>query len=387
MNRLSVSGGGLAVAGGAVLGYGGGVLLGYPVLIRLAVGMLAMLCCAAAAVVIRPSVTMSRRLTPDRVTVGESAQGRLEIRNSPRWPAPGFTAVDRVGTESIELAVTAMAPGATRTVSYAVRASRRGRLRLGPLTVRRRDPLGLFTWAQRQTGDGVLWAHPAVYRMRALPFGVLPDHQDLSTGDTRAGTVTFSSLRAYTPGDDPRRIHWRSTARLGTLVVREHVDTHEPATSVVLDTRPAALDADAFEEAVAVAASVLRAVEQIGRPAALHIVGERPDHVARDGAESTMDRLALAHRLAEDDPLRLLATIDRVAAGGALVVVTGNADAGMLDRLAEQRRRFEPVVVVCLSRSASTPTARRRRGFTVLTARTAAEVAAEWNLTLPGGTA
>ena len=42
------------------------------------------------------------------------------------------------------------------------------------------------------------------------------------------GSMAFSSLREYAPGDDPRQIHWRTTARLGRLVVREHVDTNEP---------------------------------------------------------------------------------------------------------------------------------------------------------------
>jgi uncharacterized protein (DUF58 family) len=76
--------------------------------------------------------------------------------------------------------------------------------------------------------------------------------------------VTFSSLREYVPGDDPRQIHWRSTARTGVLTVREHVDTTEPTTTVVLDTHPTALGADAFEHAVEFAASVVTILARSG---------------------------------------------------------------------------------------------------------------------------
>jgi uncharacterized protein (DUF58 family) len=254
------------------------------------------------------------------------------------------------------------------------------------LTVRRRDPIGLFTWAQRQTADGVLWAHPLVHRVRPLPLGVIPDYEGRSTQTAHLGTVTFSSLREYAPGDDPRRIHWRSTARLGTLIVREHIDTSEPTTTVMLDTRPEVFDAGAFEEAVQVAASVVRTVEQIGRPVALHIAGEPPDRGAVEGASSSLDRLALATRSASDDPVRFLDTIDRIAGGGVLAVVTGDAEPGVLARLAEQRRRFAPVVVICLlpSGTGAGPGMRRRLGLVILTAGSAAEACTEWNRMVHG---
>ncbi len=161
-----------------------------------------------------------------------------------------------------------------RAVNYPLPAPRRGRIPLGPLTVERRDPFGLFRWARRQTGDDVLWVHPRMHPMRALPVGVVLDYEGRTHENARLGTVTFSALREYVPGDDPRQIHWRSTARLGTLVVREHIDTTEPTTTVVLDTRSEAFDADSFEHAVEVAASVVRTVETLGRPVELHVIGD-----------------------------------------------------------------------------------------------------------------
>lgn len=387
MRRLPVTrtGAGLAVLTGAC--YGAGVALGYPVLVALAVGSLGLVLAAACAVAVRPSVRLTRDLTRERTTVGEPVLARVQARNTARWPSVAFTALDRVGEDTVALDVRTVAGGGMRVVNYPVPAARRGRIPLGPLTMERRDPFGLFRWARRQTADDVLWVHPRVHPMRPLPVGVVLDYEGRTLDNARLGTVTFSALREYVPGDDPRQIHWRSTARLGTLVVREHVDTTEPTTTVVLDTRSAAFgEAEAFEHAVEVAASVVHAVEDIGRPVELHVLGEDPAEALERGAASMLDRLALAARDPDADETGLLGLVDRAPAGGALVVVTGQAEAGLLTRLAEQRRRFRPVVVISLAGADAPDTAglRRRPGMAVLTARSAAEAAIGWNRMISG---
>lgn len=384
MRRTPVTGTGVGLAVLAVMSYGLGVALGYPVLVAVAAGAAAILVAAGCFVTIRPSVQLTRQVTPDRTTVGEPALGRIHVRNTARRPSVAFTAVDRIGPETVTLDVRSVAGGGMRAVNYPLPAPRRGRIPLGPLTVERRDPFGLFRWARRQTSDDVLWVHPRIHPMRALPVGVVLDYEGRTHENARLGTVTFSALREYVPGDDPRQIHWRSTARLGTLVVREHIDTTEPTTTVVLDTRSEAFDPDSFEHAVEVAASVVRTVENIGRPVELHVIGEPP---ATDGVGGSMlDRLSLAERHADADPLKLLAAVDRSPAGGALVVVTGQADAGLLTRLAEQRRRFRPVVVISLPGDAAPAEGgvRRRPGMVVLTARSAAEATVAWNRMISG---
>ncbi|MDH2426422.1 DUF58 domain-containing protein [Sphaerisporangium sp. TRM90804] len=381
MKRLAVTGTGVSVAIGAVVSYAAGVALGYRLLVVLAVAGVAMLAAAAAAVAIRPSVVLTRAVRPDRVTVGEPAEGRLDVRNKSRWPAPAFTAVDLVSGKEVPLTVRALAGRGRRAVHFPVWADRRGRLRLGPLTVERRDPAGLFAWRQRQTGDGVLWVHPRVRPIPPLPVGVVLDYEGRTTDNARLGTVTFSSLREYVPGDDPRRIHWRSTARTGVLTVREHVDTTEPSTTVMLDAHPSALDADAFEEAVEFAASVVRAVERIGRPVTLHIMGERPADVVATGATGSLDRLALAQPTNEAD---LVGGLDRLSSGGALVVVTGKLEPAAMARLSEQRRRFSPVVLAMIDPASGNTGVRRRPGIGMLIARSAVEATAAWHRMING---
>src|SRR5439155_1173947 len=91
-----------------------------------------------------------------------------------------------------------------------------------------------------------------------------------------------------------------------------------PTTTVLLDTRAVALDADAFEHAVEAAGSVAEATVYAGRPARVVILGEDSAEVARLGAVSLLDRLALAERTHSGDPVPLLEAIERTPPGGVL---------------------------------------------------------------------
>lgn len=358
----------------AVALYAIGAGFGYRLLAAAGVGCAALLVVAACWVVVRPQVTITRRVTPDRVTVGEQTLCRLELRNRSRLPSVPFVAVDRVGQETVELVVAPLLGGGRRAVHYPIPTTRRGRIRLGPLTVERRDPLGLFRRARAFAADELLWVYPRVHAAVPLPVGLVLDYEGRSSANARPGTVTFASLREYVPGDDPRRIHWRSTARVGTLIVREHIDTTEPTTSVLLDNT-ASLDGDAFEHAVEVAASVVRAVESVGRPVQLSIVAE----TEVEGGSTVLDRLA-AVELAPGPPEGVLEAVERIPGGGVLVLITGSAQA-ILPRLADQRRRFTPVVVVEVlgGPDAGPGGMRRRPGMAMLSASTAAEIMGRWN--------
>ncbi|ONI89715.1 hypothetical protein ALI22I_14550 [Saccharothrix sp. ALI-22-I] len=377
----------LTASGWAVL-LGTGVLLvagsvlGYAVLTSLAAAGGALLVLCAATVVVRPRVRMTREVVSERVSVGEPALARLVVRNPGRLPVPELLVLDRVGGQPVEVRVPALSPGGWRAVPYSLPTGRRGRLLVGPLLAGRRDPLGLFRRVQPQGGTDVLWVHPRVHHAHRIPVGTVPDYEGRAEA-SKAGTMSFTSLRDYVPGDDPRRIHWRSTARMGRFVVRDSVDTMEPTVTVVLDTRTSALDAPAFEHAVEVAASVAQAAVDTGRPVGVRVVGEDP---SGSDAVSVLDRLAAAEPTADGDPLRLLEEVDRAQPGGALVVVTGPGEDAVTTRLAQRRRRFAPIVVlqvVPAHHEAQPPY--RRQGMAVLSASTAVEAVTAWNHLVLGG--
>jgi hypothetical protein len=99
--------------------------------------------------------------------------------------------------------------------------------------------------------------HPKIYDLVG-PHGAVRVVENESvlrraTADPLSG---FVSMREYVAGDDPRMIHWPTTARTGTLMVREHVEVRRPEFTVVLDTAASAGSPDDFEEAVDVAATL-----------------------------------------------------------------------------------------------------------------------------------
>lgn len=372
--RPPITSTGWTVCATAAVGYAVGAALGYRLLAAIAVGLAGLVAVATAWVLIRPRVDLERTVEPDRVTVGDQALGRLEVRNRSRWPSVPFTAVDRVGADTVALAVGPLAGGGRRPMHYPIRAERRGRVVLGPLTVERSDPLGLLRRARRVAAPSVLWVHPHTHRANPLPVGIVLDYEALTTANSRIGTLTFSSLRDYVHGDDPRRIHWRTTARAGHLVVKEYIDTSEPTTTVLLDNVSISEPA-LFEEAVQIAASIYQSMQLAGRAINLDLVHDEtiPD------ALTPLDLLA-AVMPTPDSAGTLLERLDQLPGGGVLVVITASV-AGLLPRLSEQRRRFNPVVVFdLLASTATSPEGMHRRsGMAIITTRGAADAIGRWN--------
>lgn len=98
----------------------------------------------------------------------------------------------------------------------------RGEFLLGPVTVITSDPFGLFQSPRRLGTTEALIVYPRVVDVRhvLLPVGYLSGG-DAQRQITRQITTNASSIREYVPGDSMNRIHWRSTARLGDLMVKE----------------------------------------------------------------------------------------------------------------------------------------------------------------------
>ncbi len=382
--RLTAAGWGTVV--GAVLLLGSGALLRYPALVGLgtagAVGLL-----AALGYLARPShLVVDRTVTPARVPAGTAAGGRLRIRNAGRFPVVRVEAVESVDGRPVTVPVPGLRPGGQRDLDYPVPAPRRGLVRVGPLILRRVDPLGLARRDVRLTGYDLLWVHPRTHRVAPLPVGVALDFEGRLTDAAPHGSTAFAALREYQPGDDPRHIHWRSTARLGTLMVREHVDTTEPTVAIVLDTRASVLDEAAFESAVEVCASVAAASRRVGHEVSFAAVGEDRAAVAAAGGYDLFDRFAAVTRTPGTDAAALVRLVDRAPAGGCLLVVSGYPP-GLVVSLAGQRRRFSRVTIVqCGQNGAATdPVPLRRPGLTVIRAADAATAARRLTASATGG--
>ena len=201
-------------------------------------------------------------LTRTRVVVGERAVGALTLANRTSRPLLPAEVVLPVGAGRGVFQVPRLPAGEVHEELFAIPTTARGVLAVGPVSVLRGDPLGLFerTNDRRQAVD--LFVHPKTSALEGLSLGQMRDLEGLPDQHLARDDVSFHALREYQPGDDLRHVHWKSTARVGNLMVREYEQTRRSHFVVALSTHPGEYrDPDEFETAISVAGSIgLRAL-------------------------------------------------------------------------------------------------------------------------------
>lgn len=367
---------GWAVAGGSLAVVAAGAGLGFRELHALGMAGLVLVALGLASVARSVTFAVERRVVPDRVTVGAYAECILAVTNEGRRRTATTLASDRVGDAGVELAVRPLAPTRTRSLPYPLPTDRRAVLDVGPLVVVRSDPLGLVERRTAVGGSRRLWVHPRVHAIGPLPQGRRRDLEG-PTSDAARGDGVFHALREYVVGDDLRRIHWKATAHRGALIVREHADPARPDATVVLDDRRGVLDADGFELAVEVVASVTVASRRSGFPVRLLSTSGAVDAAASVDETALLDLLAAVgqHDHPGGDPVPRQVTAGGPAAR-ALIAVTGSLDGAAMSRWAAAGRRFGETVLVSVADPGHVP--RPPGGVHLLRARTADEFVAAW---------
>ena len=362
-----------AVAAGAAL-IAAGFTFGYPELVVLGVTALVAACCALAYVAWRPVLTVERAVDPERVSRGEPCTHTLTVRLRGRLRPATLVAEDRCGGLPVAVPLVRLRPGHDSAVDYPVPTDRRGVVEIGPLTVARTDPLALAGTRRRYGGTARVWVHPRVHPLVAVPVGVARS-LDGRIDRVPHGSITFDALREYVLGDELRRVHWRTTARVGELMVREYVDTSLPRMVVLLDARARGYpEPERFEDTCEAAASVLVAAVRADLAAELLIVAgtvdaprqstvdERvavgPAGARRVDAAPMLDRLAEAG-LVETSPERDAAALDaaverlrRYRLGDTLVYLTGSGRPEDLTPIGTLRGRYPMIVVAVIGAQA-----------------------------------
>lgn len=375
---------GVVVAGTAVVLLGAGTWADYPEIVMLGLSCVAALVVGALWMLALPKLAVVRRIVPDRVPVGAVARGVLTVTNTGRRRSPPSLVVETVAGRRLTVPLPSIAGHGVTETMYALPAEHRGRYVLPALKVGHADPLRLFRLERAGGGESVLYVHPRVHRIAALPLGGPRDVEGPTSAASPQG-VAFHSLRDYQPGDDRRRIHWKSTARTGTLMVRHNAFPDEPRHVVVLDTSEDPYDDDTFEEAVQVAASVCVAAGRSGLPVTCRTTADEPHPLEDNEVRSALDLLAGARRAASDRGLStvgdLLRDVATPGGGTALTIVTGRAVPGGPELVRSTLVHHADTCVVHIGQTSPSP---ERAGdvFTV-SAATSTEFAVRWNRLFP----
>lgn len=304
-----------------------------------------------------PSLTVDRQVEPGRVERGGAAFALVTIANSGRLPAVRLSGSDAAGSERLPIAIPRLAAGASHRATVRLPTDRRGPVTVGPLTLARVDPFFLVRRAAVVGGSTELLVHPRVVPLHEGRTSLARVLDGPEADTALEGTLAFHTLREYVLGDDQRHIHWRSSARTGTLMVKQHVDTARPIVAVLLDTRPRK-EPEPFEVAVDVVASLGAAALLRGAPLAVLTAGGDLDGAAAlgggagigAGADASLLLDALARVQPEPAaPVALAGAVRRLASrgpGSLAVLVTPHPVGEVVAALRPLTGRFATVLAV-----------------------------------------
>ncbi|HEX2241178.1 MAG TPA: DUF58 domain-containing protein [Actinomycetota bacterium] len=351
---------GWLVAGTGAALWAIGRIFGADPLEQMALALLALVCVAVLVVRRRgQDLEAGRTVVPERATTGQPVSVTIELHNRSSKPAPLLLVEDRIPLElagRARFSIAGLEAAGRRSATIQLTPRRRGRYELGPLRVSIVDPFGLAAVHTRPVGSSALLVYPRVEKLR-LPreFG----HQRTTAmAERRQPTGSrgedFYTLREYIEGDDLRKIHWPSTAKLQRFMIRqEETPWHQRAT-VVLDDRSEAHggfgEHSSFERAVEAAASVLALYERSGYSFAFGtaLSGTTPPGRGREHLHRALDLLSELSTATGPHALGTrLAELQAGAGGeGVLIVVTGSADHSVAKAAARSLRAFRDVVVI-----------------------------------------
>lgn len=253
-----------------------------------------------------------RTVSPLQVPAGQQARVQLDLTNDGRMPTGLLLLEDQVpyvlGTRP-RFVIDRMGPKWERVVGYTVRSDLRGRYPIGPMTVRLNDPFGLVELKRAFQSTTALVVTPRVVPLPVIPLaGAWTGSGDNRPRAFATGSAEDVTVREYRRGDDLRRVHWRSSARVGELMVRREEQPWQSRATLFLDNRTFAHRgsgaASSMEHAVSVTASIAVHLTQRGfRVRLVTAHGEADSASWHDRGGVAGDTAPLLESLAVVDPV------------------------------------------------------------------------------------
>lgn len=312
----------------------------------------------------RYRLASQRRLASGRIAAGQESSVVLRLDNISRLPTGLLLVEDRVpyvlGSRP-RFVLDRVEPRGRREVTYLVRSDVRGRYQLGPLSIRLTDPFGMCELDRAFSARDSLVVTPQVHRLPVVQLA----GEWAGSGESRARAIATAGeddagTREYRHGDDLRRVHWRSTARLGQLMVRREEQPWQSRCTVLLDTRASAHRGEgpgsSFEWAVSAAASIgvhlvrhgyhVRLLTDTG--GSVSSAAHDPSGVGSDFEGALLDALAVIESSTNQTFRDATASVRRGGGDGLLVAVLGTVDPDEAHRLARLRHGSSAAVAVML---------------------------------------
>lgn len=336
LGALTVRGRGFIAAGAAASGCG--IVLGERDLVR--IGFVVLLLPLIAAIWVARSgnrLGLVRSLSSTQIEVGQTATVQLEITNV--GSTTGLLLIEEqlpwaLGTRP-RFVVNGMRVRRVRRIDYPVRAEQRGRYEIGPLHLRIGDPAGMLEVHRTFTRTASLVVIPSAEPLPAIPLrGAWTGSGDNRPRPFASGSAADVTVREYRRGDDLRRVHWRSTARTGQVMVRREEQPWQSRCTLLIDNRARAHRGhgpdSSLERAVTVAASIAVHLAAVGFQVRLvSALGDETENGWHDdelpfGAQPVLERLAVL----PTTRIEHLHTgwIDESVTSGMIIAVLGDVD-------------------------------------------------------------
>lgn len=289
---------------------------------------------------LRP-VSVSRHGARDLVE-GDDAWIWLEVYTTSAVPPPTLVAHERpgrLGERRVELA--SSWGGGHHSARYQLTRVPRGRYAFDAVRLTIEDPFALARAGLVQGEPQALVVYPRLVPLdRLFSEGGAHAQEGRRMLLQRPTGFELHSVRDYAHGDSLRKVHWRSTARRGHLMVKELEDAPRDEVVVLLDGDASAVAGESFEVAVRAAGSILEAHHRRGRRCALVVnsAARETQAVATDANwRRALEILAGVEPTARTPAFALLEANGGIAARSLeLVLVTSRVDVLLVDRLVQR---------------------------------------------------
>jgi uncharacterized protein (DUF58 family) len=299
----------------------------------------------------RPPQVRRRGAARD-VVEGDDIRVELEVRATSTLPPPTLVAHERpgrLGERRVELGRV----GRRRyAAGYELERVPRGRYAFEAVRLTIEDPFSLARAEIVQGEPQALVVYPRLVALeRLFSEGGAHAQEGRRLLLQRPTGFELHSVRGYAHGDSLRKVHWRSTARRGQLMVKELEDAPRDEVAVLLDGDETAVVGESFEVATRAAGSILQAHRRRRRRCALVVnsAALETQAVASDANwRRALEILAAAEPTARTPAFALLqADGGGVAARSLeLVVVTSRIDVPLVDRLVQRALSHRGVSLV-----------------------------------------